>query len=182
MSQQDQTEIPEAVRQYVAQLHAVVDQLLEPLHQQHANRLQCRIDVPSAAWTALRLRSGGCRIRSFLHGHRLAPAPVGRCAMLDETGACRVYEVRPYVCRSQGLPLRWGETSPEGPVEHRDICPLNEAGPALETLPADQCWALGPIESRLAHAQQTAQEARGEPADGPLKRVRLRSLLEHSGD
>lgn len=183
MSEHDQPEISEPVRQYIVQLHAVVDQLLEPLHQQHADRLQCRVGCSQCCVDELSVfEVEADRIRSFLRGRRLAPAPVGRCAMLDDTGACRVYEVRPYVCRSQGLPLRWGETTPEGPVEHRDICPLNEAGPALETLPADQCWALGPIESRLAHAQQMAQEARGEPADGPLRRVQLRTLLEHLGD
>ena len=32
-----------------------------------------------------------------------------RCAALDETGRCRIYEVRPIVCRSHGAPIRLRE-------------------------------------------------------------------------
>jgi hypothetical protein len=103
---------------------------------------------------------------------REAPHPPGACAFLDAAGACRIYEHRPYVCRTQGLPLRWIDfDAPAGPVEHRDICPLNEAGPPLESLPEDACWELGPWEARLA----TLQAGR---AGGALPRVRLRELFE----
>ena len=33
------------------------------------------------------------------------PADV-RCAALDDTGRCRIYEARPLVCRSHGIPIR----------------------------------------------------------------------------
>lgn len=102
---------------------------------------------------------------------REAPHPPGACAFLDAAGACRIYEHRPYVCRSQGLPLRWIDAdAPAGPVEHRDICPLNEAGPPIESLPAEACWELGPWEARLAALQ-------AERAGGALPRVRLRDLF-----
>ncbi len=178
MRDTDRPQISEQVRQYVQQLHAVVDQLVDPLHQQHAERLQCALGCMRCCVDELTVfEVEADRIRDAIQGQELVPAPVGRCVMLDEAGACRVYAVRPYVCRSQGLPLRWGESTADGPVEHRDICPLNESGSELSSLPADQCWTLGPIESRLAHAQQMAQEARGEAGDAPLRRVRLRDLL-----
>ncbi|WP_373046422.1 YkgJ family cysteine cluster protein [Vulgatibacter sp.] len=31
----------------------------------------------------------------------------GRCVMLGDDGRCRIYEARPLVCRTQGLPLRY---------------------------------------------------------------------------
>ncbi|MEL6543642.1 MAG: YkgJ family cysteine cluster protein, partial [Myxococcota bacterium] len=77
------------------------------------------------------------------------PAPAGQCAFLDGEKACRIYPVRPYVCRSQGVPLRWID----GKAERRDICPLNEAGEPLETLSPEECFTLGPVEERLALLQ-----------------------------
>jgi uncharacterized protein len=102
-----------------------------------------------------------------------APGPLGACAFLDGEGACRVYEHRPYVCRTQGLPLRWlDEAGPGGPAERRDICPLNfdDDGPALEDLPGEACWTIGPPEARLRRIQR-------EFGAGRLERVALRSLF-----
>lgn len=100
-----------------------------------------------------------------------APHPEGACAFLDEAGACRIYEHRPYVCRTQGLPLRWIEERSDGNlVELRDICPLNANGPPVEALPAEECWSIGPFEERLAKLQATAD-------GGKLRRVALRSLF-----
>jgi len=89
--------------------------------------------------------------------------PVGACAFLDEHNACRVYERRPYVCRTQGLPLRWVEQ-----LELRDICELN-AHVALSALPEEDCWTLGEVEGRLATLQVLL--------DGAPTRVALRGLL-----
>lgn len=96
----------------------------------------------------------------------------GACAFLDDHGACRIYENRPYVCRTQGLPLRWLDEDDNGQtVEYRDICPLNDAGVDLETLQPDHCWTLGSWEGRLASLQ-------AEQKKGPLVRVPLRALFK----
>lgn len=103
-----------------------------------------------------------------------APAPAGRCAFLDDEGACRIYASRPYVCRTQGLPLFWAS----GPGQwSRDLCPLSEeplaaAGLTLADLDPQQCWPLGPFEARLAELQ-----ARHSGFADPLPRVALRSLF-----
>ncbi|MEM7244086.1 MAG: YkgJ family cysteine cluster protein [Acidobacteriota bacterium] len=104
------------------------------------------------------------------------PHPVGACAFLDDEGSCRVYESRPYRCRSHGLPLRWIEPGPDDiPVEHRDICPLNEDGdPPLVELDETSCWTLGPVEGRLAALQHETT--------GDLRRVALRSLFANEAD
>ena len=101
---------------------------------------------------------------------RGAPGPEGACAFLDAEGACRIYESRPYVCRTQGLPLRWlDEVDDETVVEMRDVCPLNDDGAPVEELDEDDCWTIGPSEERLARLQL---------ATGDLRRVALRELFE----
>ena len=118
------------------------------------------------------------RIRAA-HGELLAtgePHPPGACEFLDREGACRVYADRPYVCRTQGLPLRWLDEGPGGvPVELRDVCPLNEAGEPIEALPADACFALGPFEARLARLEASVD-------GGALRRVPLRALFARRAD
>lgn len=102
------------------------------------------------------------------------PHPAGACAFLDDQGACRIYENRPYVCRTQGLPLRWLDEDATGEfIELRDICPLNDEADVepIEDLPADECWSIGPIEERLAKLQL-------EFGAGALARVPLRSLFD----
>ena len=103
-----------------------------------------------------------------------APHPPGACAFLDQAGACRIYPERPYVCRTQGYPLRWLAAGPDGdPVEWRDICPINEdERPIVELLPQD-CWTIGPAEERLAQLQIASATRR-------MHRVPLRSLFTQS--
>ncbi len=102
---------------------------------------------------------------------RGTPHATGACAFLAEDGACRIYEHRPYVCRTQGLPLRWIDQTDDGrTVEYRDICPLNEPGEPIEDLPADLCWTLGPFEEFLAKLQAAAD-------GGQSKRLKLRDLF-----
>lgn len=100
-----------------------------------------------------------------------APGPSGACAFLDADRACRIYPWRPYVCRTQGLPLRWIEDDEDQDevFEYRDICPLNEEGEPVEDLDEADCWTLGPVEERLAMLQQAWA--------GSGQRVALRALF-----
>lgn len=95
------------------------------------------------------------------------PHPIGACAFLDADRACRIYGDRPYVCRTQGLPLRWIDDDLD--VEYRDICPLNEEGPPIEDLAVSECWTLGPYEAELGEIESR----RAVPA-----RVALRDLFK----
>ena len=83
-------------------------------------------------------------------------------------------EDRPYICRTQGLPLRWLDVNSLGEeVELRDICPHNEEGTPLEELELWQCWSLGIMEPRLLDLQEVLQQAPG----GTPSRVGMRSLF-----
>ena len=84
------------------------------------------------------------------------------------------HAARPYVCRTQGLPLRWLEEGEDWDfVERRDICPLNADGPALDTLDGAHCWEIGPAEDRLAFAQEALD-------GGELRRVPMRGLFRRA--
>ena len=145
-------------------LHDTVDKKAATLELIHSDRLQCangchdccQDDLSVFVIEAERIRT---EFGDLLEHEQ--PHPEGKCAFLDQTGSCRIYAARPYVCRTQGLPLRWQDDS----YEYRDICPLNEDGTPVEKLPSDQCWTLGEFEGQLAQLQ------------GDLKRVKLRDLF-----
>ena len=159
----------------LSQLHAEVDEQSAALHALHARRLQCRKGCSGCCVDDLTVFAVEAENIRRSHGDLLArgiPHREGACAFLDGTGACRIYAHRPYVCRTQGLPLRWIEECNGGLVELRDICPLNEAGDPVEILPMDACWTIGPFEERLRRLQLAA--------GGRLTRVGLRDLLENA--
>lgn len=153
----------------VAALHVQVDLQARRLHVLHVERTQCRKGCHGCCaddLTVFDVEAGPIRAQ---HAELLAhgvPAPAGGCAFLDAAGACRIYDERPYVCRTQGLPLRW---LADDEVELRDICPLNDVGVPIEELAADSCWTLGPTEESLAHLQLAADPA--------APRTSLRSLF-----
>ena len=167
------TEAPTPSPDAVAALHAEVDREAGRLHVLHAERLQCRRGCSACCvddLTVFEVEAAPIRRR---HAELLATGVAhaeGACAFLDEASACRIYEHRPYVCRTQGLPLRWIEERDGGAVELRDICPLNESGQPIEELMEDACWTIGPMEERLARL-----------VIEPATRVRLRDLFIHEG-
>lgn len=155
-------------------LHAEVDERARSLSEVHAERLQCRRGCSACCvdgLTVFEVEAERIRRRRAELLETAAPGAQGGCAFLDNDGACRVYEDRPYVCRTQGLPLRWLDETDDGEtVEWRDVCPLNEEGEPIEELPEDECWTLGPFEHRLARLQAAYD-------GGRMKRVALRDLF-----
>lgn len=158
-------------------LHAEVDAAAAALAARHAGRLRCGRGCASCCVDDIRVFEVEAERIRGAHAALLAggePHAVGACAFLDAAGACRIYADRPYVCRTQGLPLRWISERDDGSaVELRDICPLNAEGEPVEELPAAACFELGPFEERLRELE--ARASRGEP-----RRVALRSLFARS--
>jgi len=160
-------------RDELLRLHAEVDRAAAALAARHAGRLRCGRGCHACCvddLTVFELEAERIRSRHAALLEHGAPHPAGACAFLGDAGECRIYEDRPYVCRTQGLPLRWLEQARDTRVERRDICPLNETGEPLEALPADACWTLGPVESRL-------RSLAGAQQPGAPRRIALRALF-----
>lgn len=155
-------------------LHAEVDESAEALAERLAPRLQCGRGCSACCVDDLHVFAVEAeRIRAHYDDllRDEEPHPPGACAFLDAQGACRIYADRPYVCRTQGLPLRWYEDDEDRDevTERRDICPLNASGPPLESLTEEDTWLIGPVEERLASLQ--------EETHGTRERVALRDLF-----
>jgi Fe-S-cluster containining protein len=108
-----------------------------------------------------------------------------RCAMLDAEGRCGVYEARPLVCRTQGLPLQYPEgTIPEAVVRGRTqrgqltYCPLNftEAAPSgADVLDAER------VNQMLALVNRRFSEERGLDPTARLSLTELAALRAPCG-
>jgi SAM-dependent methyltransferase len=159
-------------------LYREVDRRMEGLYARHGRRLRCRPGCADCCVDGITVFEVEAR-RIRRHCREVFGAdsahPTGACALLDGRGLCRIYPHRPYVCRTQGPPLRWLETGADGvTVEMRDICPLNDPGPPIEGLPPEACWEVGPAEGVLAALQHAADGGKG-------RRIALRDLFAPAG-
>ncbi len=84
------------------------------------------------------------------------------CPNLDESGACMIYESRPIVCRTFGLPLR------DGKKYIGDICELNFKG-RFRQGPPHRC--VGPAMGRRAGTGGRVHDPRSDRAGGEDERV-----------
>jgi len=102
---------PEAV-DWVERLHGPVDEASAPIERVNSKRLQCRQGCSDCCTDGLTVLLIEAAVIQRHHADLLErgdPRPPGACAFLDGEGRCRIYAQRPYVCRTQGLPLRWLE-------------------------------------------------------------------------
>lgn len=156
-------------------MYEEVDSLSNHLAEIHKERLRCGRGCSSCCvdeLTVYEIEAENIRRHHAEFLETAMPHETGACAFLDEEGSCRIYEQRPYVCRTQGLPLRWfEETEDDEIVELRDICPLNEEGAPVENLEEEECWTIGTFEQRLADLQY-------ELDGGEMRRVALRDLFK----
>lgn len=176
MSNEEASGVRESALLELERFYARVDRAVERLADKHAARLNCKRGCCACCvdeLTVFEIEAEHIRRRHRALLRSEAPHRAGKCAFLDASGACRIYPDRPYVCRTQGLPLRWLEEAEDGGVlELRDICPLNDVGDPIEQLAADACWTIGPAEAELARLQSLFGSA--------MNRVRLRELFASS--
>ncbi len=156
------------------EFYAEVKRQTVRLEKIHAERLNCKKGCSACCVddiTVFEVEAENIKQNHIALLKREKPQKKGVCAFLDKNNACRIYENRPYVCRTQGLPFRWFDEIEDQFVELRDICPLNEEGEPIESLEEEKCWTIGEFEAKLAELQK-------EFGKGKMKRVRLRDLFE----
>uniref|UniRef100_A0A7V3E8U1 YkgJ family cysteine cluster protein n=1 Tax=Ignavibacterium album TaxID=591197 RepID=A0A7V3E8U1_9BACT len=165
--------------QLLNEFYEEVDKLTSELNLKHKSRLKCKAGCFSCCVdniTVFDIEAENIKQHYSELLENELPHPEGYCAFLNEKGECRIYEHRPYVCRTQGLPLRWiEEINEEELIEMRDICPLNEEGEPIVNIKPEDCWTIGPFEEKLASIQRNY-------SDKPMgqNRVRLRDLFKNS--
>lgn len=134
-----------------------VDKLTSALSERHSDRLKCKAGCFSCCVDNITVFEVEAEYIKHYHSDLLkgeSPHPKGYCAFLNDKGECRIYEHRPYVCRTQGLPLRWlEEINDEELIDMRDICPLNDEGEPIVNLKVEDFWTIGPFEEKLAEIQ-----------------------------
>ena len=165
---------PKDALEALGELHAAIDAEAAQLAAGHGERLVCKAGCCQCCvdeLTVFEVEAERIR-RASPDVLASAPHPTGACAFLDDAGHCRVYNDRPYVCRTQGLPLLWFEEDSEEEIhELRDICELNVEGQPLAELEYDEMWTIGPRELDL-------QRLQGRFSGGGQERVALRELFE----
>jgi Fe-S-cluster containining protein len=155
----------------VARLHQEVDERAAELARRHGGRLTCRRGCAGCCTDELTVLDVEAARIVAEHGPLLEqgePAPTRGCAFLDGAGGCRIYASRPYVCRTQGLPLRWLYENDDEIVEERDICELNLPGPPLADLAEADLWLIGPVEEKLVNLSERY---------GACERIEMRALF-----
>lgn len=138
------------------------------LEEIHSNRLKCGNGCAACCIDGISifsLEAENIRRKNKNHTRTNQTKIPGKCTFLSVDNSCTIYESRPYVCRTQGLPLRWIEEK----IEYRDICPLNEEGEPIENLAAVDCFTFEDFEKKLALLQIQFDE-------GLMDRVKLRDL------
>ena len=97
-----------------------------------------------------------------------APSP---CALLGADGLCRIYPVRPLICRTHGLPLAIEDDD----GLYADVCPLSfEGGAGLADLEEADFLVVDTLNAILAAVNGAHVAATGASA----RRVSLRELAE----
>jgi len=164
-----------------------VDQHAARVHAEHAERLACAAGCTGCCHRDLTVFPiEAARIRSWLDGRTLEPVTVPRpgaatlqllelgdaptpCAMLGADGLCRIYPVRPLICRTHGMPLAVEDD--EG--LYADVCPLSfEGGAGLADLEQADFLVVGTLNTILAAVNAAYVEA----TDADPERVSLRAL------
>lgn len=73
------------------------------------------------------------------------------CRLLDKNGDCSIYEARPMICRSHGMPISWAENgADQSSAEERDVCPLNFQGVDLNSLDRSDVLSLDKLNVLLS--------------------------------
>ena len=168
----------DVLRARLRELYSSIDKRAGELSVVHAGRLRCGAGCCDCCVDDITVFTVEADNIRSLHRDLLAtgtPHPAGACAFLDNNGECRIYDARPYVCRTQGLPLHWIEEADDGTtVAMRDICPGNDDGIPVEELDESDCWIIGPAEEELAKLHYKS-------SGGKMVRCGLRDLFSGNG-
>lgn len=164
---------PPEILKALQQFYSVLDKQIAGIEEKNKARINCRKGCFSCCKDDLEvfgIEAENIRLNHFEFLKNEKPHKNGMCAFLNEEGACRIYESRPFICRTHGVPISYLQEDEEGEFELRDICPLNEEGEPLETLPEEKLFQNNVWEEKLVMLQIHADH-------GKMDRKMLRDLF-----
>ncbi|BCS98879.1 hypothetical protein DSLASN_45110 [Desulfoluna limicola] len=135
----------------------------------------CCLNISLFPVEAVRLRLAfgaldGERKASVLARASVSPDD-GPCPLLDEAGACILYDHRPVICRTHGLPILFED---EKGTRRVDFCPENFQ--ALESLSGESMIDLDALNQMLAAINgRFCEELFG--GDAPFERLSISNAL-----
>ena len=147
-----------------------IDAFFARVEARHPDDMECRTGCSDCCHVRLTITTAEAEsIRALVAGWPVerrqalgvlaAPNATDRCAALDSQGRCSIYDARPLVCRSHGVPVRMGKSLPV--VCHRNF---THRGPAA----ADPDCVLD---------QQTVSAILLAVNDGDDRRIDLAALI-----
>ena len=97
----------------LAELTAKIDGFFARVEARHGDDMQCQTGCSDCCHVRLSITEvEAAAIRAYVATHPVTPtARPDVCAALDAAGRCQIYEARPVVCRSHGVPIRLREGS-----------------------------------------------------------------------
>jgi Fe-S-cluster containining protein len=153
----------------LGQLHAKVDAFFARVEARHGDEVACRTGCADCCRARLTVTGVEARAiagevaRWSIEQRRALAAQVEarhgdpRCAALDDADRCTIYEARPIVCRSHGVPVRLQR----GSLPVIEVCPRNFARSA----PAADCVLDQATLSTLVLAVDRAEGGDGSRTD-----------------
>lgn len=170
-------------------LAAEVEREFDAIRRRNAGCMECREGCSDCC----RCRLSVTRLEEAILRKGLArlPEPVRRelekrataenqemCPALDANGACQVYECRPLICRSHGVPLRYRSPVPLVQPTRIDVCEKNFVDIATESLPAEDVIDQTTLTAELAALDAEFCDEHGLAHD---ERVPLAKILAERG-
>jgi len=177
------------VRAGVLRLHKKTDDFFSAVHARHLPRMQCgpgcasccgRMPTvfPVEAWIMAELLREGPEsamrraldvARRHEHDDDLKP-----CPMLNSREYCRIYSMRPIICRSHGAPIR----VPGRSIRSFDACPLNFPEPGQRQMVSQEdILDIERLNEILAVVDNLFRQAHPESESLPLRMPLARGLV-----
>ncbi len=95
------------------------------------------------------------------------------CPALGEDGRCAVYEARPTICRTHGLPIRFMEASAGRSLPMVDACPKNFRGQDLGALDPKSVLDQTTLSTVLAALDAAYADSLGAPRGQRIEMTEL---------
>ncbi len=168
----------------LAELTRKADAFFVRVAERHGTDMQCasgcsdcchvRLTITEVEAAAIRAHVAGWpaeRRRALA----VARSSDSRCAALDDAGRCKIYDARPLVCRTHGVPIRMGQ----GALSAVHACHRNftRITPDADCI-LDQATLSAMLLAVDAAEARTASAARAPAGSGePVRRVELASVL-----